>query len=204
MNTPTKFPKNPSKRATRTGARLLAGFLSAGLALWAPASEAASPPSDAASKALRGDIRGDGSAPAQALAAGEKGLLAQCKVVAIHASKKAPGKSAARVPSALAAFKRELSDDQFAAFKSFHLLEQKSSAVQAAKRSALAFRSGYVVGLKLVKKQGARLKVHVDLGKKGGRSLVDLDYWMRSGGLLMLVGGSYQDGKVIFATRCQS
>lgn len=155
------------------------------------------------SSPARAKARNTVASQSEAMVAKGQKSVAQCTVVAIHASKKAPAASTARVPAELSAFGAELQDDQFAAFKSFHLLEQQSSPVRSAKRSALNFRSGYSVGLKLVKKQGERLKVHVDLAKKGGRSLVDLDYWMRSGGHLLLVGGNFKDGKVIFATQCR-
>ena len=126
---------------------------------------------------------------------------AKCQVVAIHASKAAP--NGARVPANLSAFRRELEDDQFAAYKSFHLLERKAATAHRERASQLDFASGYRMSLQLVDVENSRLKVHIRLARAaGGTSLVDLDYWMRSGGLLLMVGGAYADGKVIFATQC--
>lgn len=124
-----------------------------------------------------------------------------CELWAVHASKKKQGK---RIPSELSALSPELSDDQFAAYSSFHLLEKKSLKVRAKQAKTQSFRSGYQLRLNLLQSSGQRLLVQAKLNRKGGASLVNLDYWMNSGGLLMLVGGNYQDGKIVFATRCRA
>lgn len=127
-----------------------------------------------------------------------------CELWAVHASKAKSKKAQDRVPSALSALRRELLDDQFAAYGSFHLLEQKSLRVPGNRSGQQSFRAGYTMQLQLVQALKNRLKVRVKLARKGASNLVNLDYWMGSGDLLMLVGGSYKDGKIVFATRCRA
>lgn len=124
-----------------------------------------------------------------------------CELWAVHASKR---KAKQRIPSNLASLRPELTDDQFAAFSSFELLERKSLRVGANQTSAQRFSAGYQMKMGLVDSKGKRLKVKVQLNKGPSTSLVNLDYWMNSGSLLMLVGGNYKDGKIVFATRCRA
>lgn len=147
-----------------------------------------------------------GSVSRPALAAKKSGSQQQasamtCELWAVHASKK---KGSKRIPAELSALRPELSDDQFAAYSSFYLLEKKSLKVQAKRAKTQSFRSGYQLSLNLLQSSGTRLLVQAKLNRGAGASLVNLDYWMNSGGLLMLVGGNYKDGKIVFATRCRA
>lgn len=133
-------------------------------------------------------------------AAKAKSATMRCELWAVHASKK---KTKQRIPASLRALSPELSDDQFAAFSSFELLEKKSLSVDMHKPRTQSFRAGYQMELNLVERAQNRLKVHVNLRRGRGSNLVNLDYWMNGGSLLMLVGGNYQGGKIVFATRCR-
>lgn len=125
----------------------------------------------------------------------------RCELWAVHASKR---KAKQRIPADLSSLRPELSDDQFAAFSSFRLLERKNLSSRMNHSSEQSFRAGYQMKLRLVQTQGNRLKVRVQLNRGPSSGLVNLDYWMNSGSLLMLVGGNYEDGKIVFATRCRA
>lgn len=171
-----------SRTSSRKGRRWLAFALGLGLAVIAL--PIASPVAHAAKKAAKPSVSS-----------------MSCELWAVHASKR---KAKQRIPSNLASLRPELTDDQFAAFSSFELLERKSLRVNANQTSAQRFRAGYQMKLGLVDSKGKRLKVKVQLTKSPSSNLVNLDYWMNSGSLLMLVGGNYKDGKIVFATRCRA
>jgi len=125
---------------------------------------------------------------------------AQCRVNAVLASKQGDGK----IPENLQFLKKELSSDQFAAFKSFRLLDAKADKLTANKAASQKLKSGHKVGLKLLGGSKDRPKVHVSVNRDGNdKALVSTDYTIKSAGFLLLAGFKHPDGKVIFAIQCK-
>jgi hypothetical protein len=125
----------------------------------------------------------------------------KCRCLAILATKSAGG--GARIPSNLEFMAGDLGDDQFAAFKSFKLLEEHTLTLTDKGKQNADFATKHRLSLSLLEVSGAKLKLHINLqAPDQPRPQVDLDAWLVSGGLLLFVGGSAQDGKLIFATRC--
>ena len=142
----------------------------------------------------------ESAAPDKSAKAPAPTLEATCRCYAVIASKNA---ASARVPSELAFMAADLNDDQFAAYKSFRLLEQKELKLHGSAVQAVGFSTKHRLELKLIEREDSRFKLHVNLLEAGGaRPMVNLDAWIRKDGLLMFVGGSYQGDKLIFATRC--
>lgn len=126
---------------------------------------------------------------------------ADCKVHAIHASK---SEGAARVPKDLAFLKDQLGDDQFAAYRSFRLLESHAAPLKLKTPKEIGLKTGHRVGLELLGGTSKRLKLHATLrARSSDKTLVDTDYGIESGGVLLLGGPKFKDGVLLFAIACR-
>ena len=132
--------------------------------------------------------------------AGDEAKSASCRVNAVLARKDGAG----GIPTELNFLKKELSSDQFAAYKSFKLLDAKDYGLKLEKLESKSVDSGHKVGLKLLGGELARPRVQVVVeGKNRDRPLVSADYTIKSNGFLLLAGFKHPDGKIIFAIQCK-
>ena len=140
------------------------------------------------------------AAPQQAEAASK----ANCRVHAVLASKEGDGS----IPKSLEFLRSTLQDDQFAAYKSFHLVDKKTLKLAGDTVSDAKFSSGHKLGLKLLE-GGDKLKLHLELsGRDGKKNLVKTNYSIESGGLFMIGAGNFEKGeiagKLFFAIQCKT
>jgi len=140
--------------------------------------------------------------PAQAQAADEV-QAASCQVHAVLASKEGN----VGIPKELAFMKAQLEGDDFAAYKSFHLVGKKAFEITRGKASEVTFRSGNKLGLSLLGNDDKRLKLQVNLtGRDGSKNLLKTNYSIEDTGLLIVGGVSYEyekiPGKLFFAIQC--
>lgn len=141
------------------------------------------------------------AAPSQAQAAEVK--EAACQVHAVLASKEGDG----GIPDKLRFLEAQLKDDEFAAYKSFHLIEQKALAVKLGATSEVTLTTGNRLGLSLLGNDDTRLKLRATLSSRdGSKSLLSTDYSMEDAGVLMIRAGSYThdgiEGKLFVAIQC--
>jgi hypothetical protein len=141
-------------------------------------------------------------APLEARAATVKG--ATCQVHAVLASKK---EGDGGIPEKLRFLETQLKDDEFAAYKSFHLVEQKALTIKLNMPSEVTLTTGNRLSLSLLGNDDTRLKLHADLSSRdGSKSLLSTDYSMEDAGVLMIRAGSYTHGdiagKLFFAIQC--
>jgi hypothetical protein len=137
-------------------------------------------------------------APSAAQAAVER---ANCRVHSILASK---DEGSARIPAELQFLAEELEKDQFAAYKTFRLLEKKDFDVRLDAFSEGAMKSGHKFRFKLLGAEDNRLKLNLTLHSRQGKSLLNVDYRIDDNGILMVPGGKHSDGTIIFAVQCKS
>ena len=128
---------------------------------------------------------------------------ASCQVNAVLLSKDGDG----TIPSELDFMKSTLQNDEFAAYKGFHLLERKELKLALDTKAESSFTSGHRVGLTLLGGDETRLKLHADLSSRDAtKSLLSTDYSIEDNGLLMIGAGAYSDekrsGKLFFAIQC--
>jgi hypothetical protein len=128
---------------------------------------------------------------------------AKCQVHAVLASKDGDG----GIPEKLRFLEAQLKDDEFAAYKSFHLVEQKALTIKLDTPSEVTLTTGNRLGLSLLGNDDTRLKLHADLSSRdGSKSLISTDYSMEDAGVLMIRAGSYThetiSGKLFFAIQC--
>lgn len=171
----------------RTKSRLVAGGLSTILATVAT-------PAAAFAVTLAG---------VQPIAQAAPAKQAACRVHAVLASKEGDGK----LPKSLEFLRETLAEDQFAAYKSFHLVDKKTLKLEADKPSNTSFSSGHKMALDLLGGDEERLKLHLDLtGRDGKESLISTDYSIADNGLFMIGGGNFKQGEVVgklfFAIQC--
>jgi len=138
-------------------------------------------------------------------AAAEAASKANCQVTGVVASKEGDG----TIPPELAFMKETLQNDEFAAYKGFHLLERKALKLVPATKAETSFSSGHRLGLTLIGGDATKLKLHAELSNRdASKSLVSLDYTMVDNGLMMIGAGSFSDakrsGKLFFAIQCGS
>lgn len=139
--------------------------------------------------------------PSEAHAAAVK--EAKCQVHAVLASKEGDG----GIPEKLRFLEAQLQDDEFAAYKSFHLIEQKALAVKLDTTSEVTLTTGNRLGLSLLGNDETRLKLRATLSSRdGSKSLLSTDYSMEDAGVLMIRAGSYThdgiEGKLFVAIQC--
>lgn len=126
------------------------------------------------------------AAPAEAPAV----LKADCHVHAVLASKEGER----GIPKELQFLKAQLSGDEFAAYKSFYLLEKKALEIQSDKDTQVKLRTGNRLGLRLLGKDDTRIKLHVDFtGSDGRTSILSTGYSALNGGVLIVGGTQVED-----------
>lgn len=139
---------------------------------------------------------GLGMLPAVALAEAE---AATCKAFAVLAKKDGDGK----LPPELEFLAEELGSDQFAAYKSFRLLDSKRYELEKGKARSERFKSGHRVALELLGGEVERPRVRIGVWPAtGDKPLVSADYTIQSSGFLLLAGFKHEEGRVIFAIQC--
>jgi opacity protein-like surface antigen len=141
------------------------------------------------------------AAPLQAQAAEVK--EATCQVHAVLASKEGEG----GIPDKLRFLEAQLNDDEFAAYKSFHLIEQKALSIKLGVDAGVTLTTGNRLGLSLLGNDDTRLKLRATLSSRdGSKSLLSTDYSMEDAGVLMIRAGSYAhegiQGKLFVAIQC--
>ena len=125
---------------------------------------------------------------------------AACKVYAVAASKDAAKQ---RIPKELEVISSQLQDDQFAAFRSFRLLEDKTLRIAPNAPGKAKLKSGHGIALDLLGGDDKRLKLHATLtGRDGSSKLVSTDYTIENNGVLMIGGVAHEGGKLFFAIQC--
>lgn len=128
---------------------------------------------------------------------------AGCQVHAVLASKDGDGE----IPRSLEFLRETLKDDQFAAFKSFHLVDKKTMSLTVGKVASAALTTGHQVKVTLLESDPKRLRLHLDLTARDGEEpLVRTDYSIEHHGLFMIQAGRYKQeevsGKLLFAFQC--
>lgn len=140
------------------------------------------------------------AAPTEARAAVTK---AHCQVHAVLASKEGDG----TIPKELEFLRTTLQNDEFAAYKGFHLLEKKTVKLELDEKSKLTLKSGNALALTLLGGDDSKLKLHAELSNRdGSKSLLATDYSIEDNGLFMIGAGSYSEGslagKLFVAIQC--
>ncbi|MEE9385941.1 MAG: hypothetical protein V3V08_21225 [Nannocystaceae bacterium] len=158
----------------------------AGVLLIAPASAIASP----------------GLATADLIAASDAvAASATCRVMSIMARKEGGGK----IPASLELLRTQLRSDQFAAYRSFELLEERRIVLRDGKGGFAQMKIGYDVKLNLLGRDASRLKLHLRLIAKGSaKPLLDADYSVLDNGMLLVVAGMRDRGRALFAFQCRA
>lgn len=128
---------------------------------------------------------------------------ASCQVHAVHLSKEGDG----TIPKDLRFLQKQLEADEFAIYKGYSLVDKKTLKIKRDKASTVEFSSGNRLGLSLLGNDDKRLKLHASLSSRdGSKNLLNTDYSIEDGGILMIGAGSYshagKDGKLFFAIQC--
>ena len=128
---------------------------------------------------------------------------ARCDVHAVLASKE--GNSG--IPKDLKFLEAQLKADDFAAYKSFFLVEKQSAKATLDKAAEFTFRSGNRLGLSLLGDDGAKLKLHAKLTSRDGESdLLNMDYSIVPKGVMIVAGGEFEhrgkSGRLFLAWQC--
>jgi hypothetical protein len=138
---------------------------------------------------------------APSIARADESQTADCKVHAVLASKEGEG----GIPKNLEFLASELRSDQFAAYRTFRLLDQRGLSIDRDTVKEARLDSGHRVGLKLLGGEIERPKVHVTVHRKDDdKSLVSADYTIASSGFLLLAGFKHAEGMVIMAIQCKA
>jgi hypothetical protein len=137
--------------------------------------------------------------PAEAQAAD----AARCQVHVVLASKEGDG----TIPKNLSHLSKQLKDDEFAAYKGFHLLEKKSLGLQLDQTGSLKLKPGNRIKLTLLSASEKRLELKLDLtGTNGSSKLLSTTYSTASGAVLMVRAGKHTSGdvtgKLFLALQC--
>jgi hypothetical protein len=128
---------------------------------------------------------------------------ARCDVTAVLAAKEGDG----TIPKNLAFLESRLQADDFAAYKSFTLVEKKTGKATLTEAATFEFKSGNQLSLSLLDSDDKKLKLHATLlGRDGKASLLSTDYSIVDGGVLVMGGVDYVHkdvtGKLFFAVQC--
>jgi len=126
-----------------------------------------------------------------------------CQVHAVLASKEGDGE----IPRSLEFLRETLKDDQFAAYKSFHLVDKKTIGLAEAKAQSVTLSTGHQAKVTLLESDAKRLRLHLELTARSGEApLVRTDYSIEHNGLFMIQAGKYKQeevtGKLLFAFQC--
>ena len=118
---------------------------------------------------------------------------ADCQVHAVLASNEGDK----GIPKELEFLAAQLREDEFAAYKEFHLIEQKETRISLDKVAEVKFRSGNRIGLSLLGNDDKRLKIQIALsGRDGQKQLLSSQLSFNDGAVVMVRAGDYEvDGK---------
>ncbi|MCA9720616.1 MAG: hypothetical protein H6713_26270 [Myxococcales bacterium] len=136
-----------------------------------------------------------------AVASAAEAETAKCQVHSVLALKTGDGS----IPDDLKFLADQLSADQFAAYKSFRLLETKQFKLELNKPAVAAMKSGHKLTLEFLgsEPETKKLRLRANLTSRTGEgSLVDTRLQFPSGGLLWVGGVRHDDGKLFFAIHC--
>jgi len=126
---------------------------------------------------------------------------ATCSVFAVLASKEA-----GELPAELSFLAEKLAGDEFAAYKSFSLVDVKPLPLVLTKPGEVSLKTGHTVGLTLLEITPERLELNLRLTGREGKQLLSTRYGIKDKGLLMVGAGKYTDkgknGKVFVAIQC--
>ena len=127
---------------------------------------------------------------------------ASCRVNAVLARKVDDGQ---RIPKDLAFMAKELESDEFAAYKSFKLLDAEDYQLSVGKKLERGLKSGHRVGLVLLGGDEKRPKFNITIQKPGSKKpLLSTDYGIRNNGIMIVGGLKHEDGRLLFAIQCRS
>lgn len=144
-------------------------------------------------------VVGTAMAPTEARADAKS---ATCRVNAVLARKVQDGP---RIPKNLAFMAKELESDEFAAYKSFKLLDAENYQLEAGKKLERGLKSGHRVGLELLGGDAKKSKFNVTITKPGAsKALLSTIYGIKNNGILIVGGLKHEDGRLLFAIQCTS
>lgn len=133
-----------------------------------------------------------------AIAKAEVGA-ARCQVHSVLAKKTGDG----TIPDDLKFLEDQLRSDQFAAYKSFRLLEKHDLRLDVANAVATDMKSGHVLTLEYFGADAGKLKFKATLLARGGdATLFDGLLQLPDPGIFWIGGGRYGKDKILFAIRC--
>lgn len=140
--------------------------------------------------------------PSQARADDEVDL-AKCGIHAVLASKEGDR----GIPKELAAFKAQLSEDEFAIYKSFYLIEQKALDLRVGKKTEAKFRSGNRISMTLLGNDDTRLKLQLDLSNRDEtKQLLSMKLSVVDGAVVIARAGPVEhqgvSGMLFFINQC--
>lgn len=123
---------------------------------------------------------------------------ASCRIHAVEATPEGDGK----IPENLQFLAEQLQAPEFAAFKSFRLLEAKDYKLELGKVVDQKFKSGHNVSLSLLGGEQEKLELRTEL-LRSGSSVFKLDFSMKVA-QLVLVPVRRGDQAIIFAYQCKA
>jgi hypothetical protein len=130
---------------------------------------------------------------------------AKCQFSAVLLSKDGDGK----IPKELEFLRSFLETDQFAIYKGYRLVDQKTLKLGKADAapSVASFKSGHKIKLNLVGGDEKKLKLRLELSTRdGSAALVDTTYSIEDDALFMFDVGKYEDdkgsGNLMFISQC--
>ncbi len=127
---------------------------------------------------------------------------AECQVHSVLAMKTGDG----TIPEDLKFLADLLKADQFAAYKSFRLLESKQLAFKLNNPASTTMTTGHKLTLEYLgsEAENTKLKLRAKLSARSGEgSLVDTRLHLPNNGIVLFGGVRHDDGRVVFAIHCK-
>ncbi|MCA9691655.1 MAG: hypothetical protein KC636_18765 [Myxococcales bacterium] len=125
---------------------------------------------------------------------------AECQLYSVHALRTGDG----TIPDDLKFLESQLRGDDFAAFKSFKLLETKRLSLDLKAPVTTAAKSGHKLTLEYLGTERAKLKLRAKLlDRRGETSLLAADLLLVENGLVWLGGVTHGEGKLFFGLHCR-
>ncbi len=125
---------------------------------------------------------------------------AECQVHSVLAAKTGDG----TIPENLKFLEEQLRDDQFAAYKSFRLLETQRLNLDVKRPKVAPLSSGHKLSLEYLGAKESKLQLHATLmSRTDDKKLFNAIYGIDNNGLLMIGGVRGDGGKVFFAIQCR-
>jgi len=128
---------------------------------------------------------------------------AKCKYSAVFLAKEGDGK----IPAELEFLRPQLESDEFAVYKYYQLVDEKTLKLKLETPSEATFKTGHKLKLTLRGGDDKKLKLHADLSSRDGtKSLVGTEYSIEDDALLMFRVGKYTEGErtgtLVFVGQC--